>query len=56
MVLAFCSQHGCRVGEVAKGYLAFMSKRKRVSQIKKRETERTALTHYSGQITEKQTV
>ena len=40
-----------------KGYLAFMSKRRRVSPIKKHERERrTALTHYLGQITEKQMV
>ena len=43
--------------EGAKGYLAFMSNRKRVSPIKKHEKQRkTALTHYLGQITEKQMV
>ena len=29
-----CSQHDRRVGEEAKGYLAFMSKRRRVSSLK----------------------
>ena len=57
IVLSFCSQHGRRVGEGAKGYLAFMSTRRRVSPIKKHEMERrTALTHYLGKITEKQMV
>ena len=32
--LSYHSQHGRRVGEGAKGYLAFMSKRRRVSSLK----------------------
>ena len=57
IVFLFCSHHGRRVGEGAKGHLAFMSKEEGLkSPIKKHEMKRTALTHFLGEITEKQMV
>ena len=52
-VLTFCSQHGRRVQEGAKGLFGHYVKKKNFSNEKHETERRAAFTHYLSQITKK---